>query len=112
MATIFSFNQISTSGTFNIRILHHFVPAGYDVDIIPNLTRGDETRTRGHGFKLAVQRTKYNLRKFSFTNRVVNFWNLLPSAIVNANSVISFKTNFDKHMKNKYIYFNYKADTY
>ena len=45
----------------------------YDVDIIPNLTRGDETRTRGHGFKLGVQRTKYNLRKFSFTNRVVNF---------------------------------------
>ena len=84
----------------------------YDVDIIPNLTRGDETRTRGHGFKLGVQRTKYNLRKFSFTNRVVNFWNLLPSSIVNANSVVSFKTNFDKHMKNKDIYFDYKADTY
>ena len=57
----------------------------------------DNSRLRGHNFKIIKQIT--NKTKFSnfFTNRVVNTWNKLPSNIVNANSINEFKNLFDKH---------------
>jgi hypothetical protein len=55
------------------------------------LTFATENRTRGHNFKLAVERTSLNLRKFFFSNRIVNTWNNLDSSIVNAPSLIVFK---------------------
>ena len=57
----------------------------------------DNSRLRGHNFKIVKQNT--NKTKFSnfFTNRVVNTWNKLPSSIVNANSINEFKNLFDKH---------------
>ena len=33
-------------------------------------------------FKLDKDRAKYDLRKFYFTNRVVNAWNSLPDHVV------------------------------
>jgi len=32
------------------------------------------------------------IRKFSFTNRIVNIWNSLPNAVVDVDSVDLFKT--------------------
>ena len=57
----------------------------------------ENTRLRGHNFKIIKQST--NKTKFSnfFTNRVVNTWNKLPSNIVNANSINEFKNLFDKY---------------
>jgi len=57
----------------------------------------DNSRLRGHNFKIVKQNT--NKTKFSnfFTNRVVNTWNKLPSNIANANSINEFKNLFDKH---------------
>ena len=34
---------------------------------------------------------KYDLRKYSFNNRVINIWNSLPDYVVNIHSVNSFK---------------------
>ena len=57
----------------------------------------ENTRLRGHNFKIIKQSP--NKTKFSnfFTNRVVNTWNKLPSNIVNANSINEFKNLFDKY---------------
>ena len=54
----------------------------------------DNSRLRGHNFKIIKQNT--NKTKFSnfFTNRVVNTWNKLPSNIVNANSINEFIKSF------------------
>ena len=35
----------------------------------------------------------YDLRKFSFTNRIVNIWNSLPNAVVDVDSVDLFKSD-------------------
>ena len=63
----------------------------YDVDCSRYFNiRGCE-RTRGHPFKLRVNISKTDCRKFFFCNRVVNVWNQLPASVVLAKSVSTFK---------------------
>ena len=47
-------------------------------------------------FKLNKDRTKYDLRKFYFTNRVVNAWNSLPDHVVLSETVNTLKSRLDK----------------
>ena len=51
--------------------------------------------------RLEQSRVKYNLRKFSFSNRVVNTWNSLPNWVVSANTTNAFKTRLDKFWHNQ-----------
>ena len=53
--------------------------------------------TRGHPFKLMKSRCNLELRKHFFTNRVINQWNSLPSDVVCAPSVNSFKSKLDNY---------------
>ena len=55
------------------------------------------TRTRGHSFKLCKGTSRLDIRKYSFSYRVVNEWNSLPDWVVNSTSVLNFKVNIDKH---------------
>lgn len=64
--------------------------------------------TRGHKFKLVKTHMHYDLRKYFFSNRVVNVWNSLPAEVVEATSVNSFKNNFDKFFANCDLKFNYE----
>jgi len=48
-------------------------------------------RTRGHPFKLRVNLCKTDCRKYFYCNRVTNVWNQLPSEVVTAPSLKSFK---------------------
>ena len=52
----------------------------YDIEVFPLLPRSKNVRTRGNSQKLKVER--YDLRKYSFTSRVVNTWNSLPYHII------------------------------
>ena len=67
------------------------------MNALPPLTRNFDTRTRGNAFKLMVTRCKYDVRKFSFCNRVVNVWNSLPDVVVKSESLNTFKNNLDTH---------------
>ena len=68
-------------------ILHNI----YDVDSSQFFTvRGCE-RTRGHPWKLTVNLSRLDCRKYFFSNRVVNAWNQLPSSVVLASPVSVFK---------------------
>ena len=51
---------------------------------------------RGHGIKLAKQRSRLNTRKF-FSQHVVNSSNCQPAAVVNAESVNAFKNACDRN---------------
>ena len=57
-------------------------------------------------------RSHYDLRKFSFTNRIVNIniWNNLPNAVVDVNSVDAFKSRLDNFWKFQDVKFDYTAD--
>ena len=59
----------------------------------------DETsRTRGHKFKLIKDRSRLDIRKHYFSQRVVNDWNKLPTLVVEAESVDAFKIRYDKYI--------------
>ena len=54
---------------------------------------------RGHSFKFAKKRSKLDLRKFSYSQRIVNAWNRLPQNVVESVSVNAFKNSLDKFDK-------------
>jgi hypothetical protein len=47
--------------------------------------------TRGHNKKVAKQRCRLNGRAFSFPQRYLNAWNILPAYVVNASPVKVFR---------------------
>ena len=49
-------------------------------------------RTRGHSYKLYVNRSRINCHKYHFFNRIVNMWNSLPSDVVLLAKLCNFKT--------------------
>jgi len=51
-------------------------------------------------------RCRFDLRKYCFTNRIVNMWNSLPDNVILANNV----NRLDKHWKMHDIVFNYGTD--
>ena len=81
----------------------------YDAKVVPPLERNLDSRTRGNSFKLKVERCKYDVRKFSFCNRVVNVWNSLPIYVVTSGSLNIFKNNLDKHWKCELFYYDFEA---
>ena len=51
--------------------------------------------TRGHSFKLVVQRCRTEVRRRSFALRVVQKWNALPPRVAEAQSINCFKSYLD-----------------
>ena len=61
--------------------------------------------TRGHCFKLFKKPCKVNLKKHSFSHRIVNYWNNLPFNTVTAPDTNTFKKLLDGDLLNElYIY--------
>ena len=56
-------------------------------------------QTRGHSLKIAKQRTRLDLRKHFFSQRVVNEWNSLPQHVIEASTVNMFKNRLDKYWR-------------
>ena len=59
--------------------------------------------------RLEKSRVKCDLRKFSFSNRVVNIWNSLPNWVVPANTTNTFKARLDKFWHNQDVVYDFKA---
>ena len=51
----------------------------------------DEGGRRGHSKKLYKRRSRLDVRKFTFSNRIVDSWNALSDACVNCTTVNQFK---------------------
>ena len=58
-------------------------------------------RTRGHSCKLIKSRCNKDLRRFFFSQRVVNRWNKLSDDTVSAPSLISFKNKLNLERKKR-----------
>ena len=65
---------------------------------------------RGHTKKLFKERSRLDVRKNFFSNRVTELWNSLPEAVVSAPSLNSFKNRLDKCWKNQSCLYDYKSD--
>jgi len=65
--------------------------------------------TRGNDLRLKKFRVKYDLRKYSFSVRVVNVWYSLPNWVVSANTTDTFKAQLDKFWHNQYIVYDFRA---
>ena len=55
-------------------------------------------RTRGHKAALVKEQCRLDMRKYSFSQRVINEWNKLPNDCVNASSVNMFKNRIDRYL--------------
>jgi len=86
--------------------LYKIVTNKQDSDVINTIpvafTRSNTHKTRDH--------VRYDLRKFSFSNRVRTLWNSLLDIVVKAESVNSFKGRLDKCWNDQEVKFNWKAD--
>ena len=55
-----------------------------------------ESRTRGHTMKLKIIRSKIEIRRNFFTNRIKKRWNGLSQEIINLKTIDSFKRTYDQ----------------
>ena len=63
------------------------------------MNRINNFSTRGHDWKLEKrEHINSQVRKGWFAIRVVNPWNSLPSNVVNAPSIATFKTRLDEFL--------------
>ena len=77
--------------------MYKILTGKYDADVAPKVLRVYDSSTRGNMFKLNKCRAKYDLRKFYFTNRVVNAWiEQSPRPyVVLSETVNTFKSRLD-----------------
>ena len=87
------------------KILHGL----YDPEAGLVLERNEQGKTRGHSLKLLTKRSRHDIRKFSFSVRIVNLWNSLEEQIVNAGTLNSFKNGLDRFWANQDILYEWKA---
>ena len=72
---------------------------GYeDVDRNMFFKLKEGNRTRGHKAALVKEQCRLDMRKYSFSQRVINEWNKLPNDCVNASSVNMFKNRIDRYL--------------
>ena len=53
--------------------------------------------TRGHNYTLVKKQSRFDVRKYSFSQRTINVWNKLSTDCVHTSSVNMFKNKIDKH---------------
>ena len=80
----------------------------YDAEVCTGLFELNKSSTRGHGLKILKQHTNSNMRKYFFTNRVVDSWNGLPDTVINAPNVKVFESRLDKHWTTHPLRYCYK----
>jgi len=67
--------------------------------------RSMDSRTRGHSWKILKNRSKLDVRKYFFSERVINRWNKLSQDDVDETSLNGFKRALERRRKAKMDFF-------
>ena len=78
--------RIANDVVFVYKIIHGLVDVQFD-----DLFSFNTNSTRGHSMKLNVNRSRLDIRKNFFCNRVIKIWNSLNESVVSLNSSEKFK---------------------
>ena len=65
-----------------------------------------QTTTRGHSKKLYKKNCRTNVRKYSFSQRIVDEWNKIPKKVIDSKTINTFKSQLNNHWKNLEINFS------
>ena len=77
------------------KIIHGLI----DIDMTKLFQFSEGSKTRGHNYKLKIPKPfKTDVRKYSFSQRIVLPWNNLTNSITSAKTVDIFKREYDKRM--------------
>ena len=76
----------------------------------PEIHINDLSVTRGNKYKLIKDSFHCDVRKFSFTSRIVNVWNSLPNSVIDVDSVDIFESRLDKFWLHQDVLYDYTAD--
>ena len=63
-------------------------------------TRSRYTNIRCHTMKLEKKQVHLDIRKYFFTQRVIDYWNALPQSAVDAENINQFKDQLNIHLYN------------
>ena len=76
----------------------------------PNLFNFNNNNLRGHNRKLFLPNCNRDLRKYYFSNRIIQLWNSLPNDVVNSKDTLSFEKSLDHLWKDQELkYEDYKS---
>ena len=89
---------------------YKIVSGKYDTIAAPKFKFSELLSTRGNSFKIQNARCHYDLKKYFFTNRIVNIWNGLPNELVKACTTNQFKNGLDKFWGDQEIMWDFKAE--
>ena len=83
---------------------------GYD-NAISSVFQSSQTKNlRGHSKKLFMKNCNKNIRRHSFSHRVISLWNSLPEQVISAKDQFDFEKKLDAHWKTQpVVYDDYKA---
>ena len=81
-------------------LLYQITHSNTDDSLLDLFMTASVATTRGHNFKFFKPRCNSRCRFKSFSCRTIDNWNNLPTYIVNANSVNSFKNLLDNFWTN------------
>jgi len=65
----------------------------------------DEGDRRGHDQKLFKKRFRLNVRKYAFSNRVIDNWHLLPASCMNCSTINTFKKHLSSELESEAVKF-------